>query len=296
MTAVAAVRTSDRTLFPRYLKAEIATIVRRPGIRAAVVVWLLQILLFAYVVQYIVYRSMGSQMSAEQADGMLRSMSLDLVGPYVAGSVPGYGIPVFVILGALAAAADHRWGTMSTIVARCPRRAHLILARFVAVAIVCLVTAVLTVVLGVGAALVIGATSGQPTGTIDGGSLLASAGATWLMAFAYASFGMTLGFVLRNAMTASAVGVAWLVAVEMLAVGALAGALPVFDAIRRVLLSPNVGAVTAALDPDGALAGSGLLGVSAVNTGLVAVLVIAVWIALGLVVSVRAFTTRDLTD
>ena len=42
----------------RYLRAELSALSRRPGVRIAVGVWLLQILVFAYVVQFTVYRAM----------------------------------------------------------------------------------------------------------------------------------------------------------------------------------------------------------------------------------------------
>lgn len=276
----------------RYLRAELSALSRRPGVRIAVGVWLLQILVFAYVVQFTVYRAMGAELDPEQAANMVASLAPELAGTYVAASVPGYGIPVFVVLGALVAAGDYRFGTLGTLVARCPHRVSFLLARYGAILAVLAVTAVLTVVLGLvsGAALTL--LEGGSL-RLDLGNLAAGAAGVWLMSTGYATVGFSLGILLRNTMTASVVAIAWLVAVEMLLIGGLAGALPVADAARSVLLTPNVGSLAAALDHGGVTSGQGLPGVGAVTDGWVAVLIILVWTVVGLALAVRAFQRRD---
>lgn len=276
----------------RYLRAELSALSRRPGVRIAVGVWLLQILVFAYVVQYTVYRAMGSELDPTQAASMVAALAPDLAGTYVAASLPGYGIPVFVVLGALVAASDYRYGTLGTLLARCPQRVTFLLARFGGLLVILAVTAVLTVLLGLAGGAVIATVEGG-TLALDVGNLVVGAAGVWLMAAGYASLGFTLGILLRNLMTASVVGIAWLVGVEMLLIGGLAGVLPVVDTIRTVLLTPNVGSLAAALDTGGVTSGQGLPGVGAVTDGWVAVLVIVLWIAVGIALAVRAFRRRD---
>lgn len=276
----------------RYLRAELSALRRRPGVRIAVGVWLLQILVFAYVVQYTVYRAMGPELDPVQATNMVTSLTPELAGTYVAASVPGYGIPVFVVLGAIVAAADYRYGTLGTLLARCPHRMSFLLARYGALLVVLAVTAVLTVLLGLAGGAVLTTLEGGPL-RLDPANLAAGAAAIWLMSTGYATVGFALGILLRNLMTASVVGIGWLVAVEMLLIGGLAGALPAVDAVRSVLLSPNVGSLAAALDSSGVTSGQGLPGVGAVTEGGVAVLVILAWTVVAVTFAVRAFRRRD---
>lgn len=276
----------------RYLGAELMALSRRPGVRNAVGIWLLQILVFAYGVQYTVYRAMGSELDPAQADTMVQAMTPGVAGTYTAASVPGYGIPIFVVLGALVAASDYRWGTLGTLLSRCPHRMSFLWARFTALLVVIALTAVLTVLVGVAAAAVVTSVEGGPLG-VGAGDLLGGAAGIWVMATGYAALGFSLGILLRSLMTASVVGVAWLIGVEMLLIGGLAGAVPFIDAARAVLLSPSVGSVAAALDGGGVTSGQGLPGVGAVTDGWVAVAVIVVWTVLGLLLAGRAFRRRD---
>lgn len=293
MTAVtAAPVVTEGSPTARYLRAELFSLSRRPGVRIAVGVWLAQILVFAYVVQYTVYRAMGSELDPTQAASMVGALAPELAGTYVAASVPGYGIPVFVVLGALVAASDYRFATMGTLLARCPQRVSFLLARYGALLVALAATAVLTVLVGLVGGTVLTMLEGGPLG-IDLGNLVVGASGVWLMSAGYATLGFALGVVLRNLMTASVVGIAWLVGVEMLLIGGLAGALPVVDAVRSVLLTPSVGSLAAALDTGGVTSGQGLPGVGAVTEGWVAVLVILLWVAVALVLAVRAFRRRD---
>ncbi|MCK0112060.1 ABC transporter permease [Ornithinimicrobium sp. F0845] len=283
---------AERSPAARYLRAELSALGRRPGVRIAVGVWLLQILVFAYVVQFTVYRAMGAELDPTQAANMVTSLTPELAGTYVAASVPGYGIPVFVVLGALVAAADYRSGTLGTLLARCPHRVSFLLSRYAALLVILAVTAVLTVLLGLVSGAALTMLEGGPL-AIAPENLVAGAGGVWLMSTGYATLGFALGILLRNLMTASVVGIAWLVAVEMLLIGGLAGALPAVDAVRSVLLTPNVGSLAAALDSSGVTSGQGLPGVGAVTQGWVAVLVILLWTVVALTLAVRAFRRRD---
>ena len=279
--------------FLRCLRAELFSARRRPGVRIAAALWSLQIAVFAYGAQYIVYRSMGDTFEAGQGEAMLASLQPDQMGPYVAASVPGYGIPVFVILGALVAAGDYRWGVIRAILVRFPARTSFVTARWVSLQVLTLVINALGFLVGLVGAMIIAVVEGASQVLPSPGSVVVPFLASWLMMAGYSTVGFVLGVVLRSVMAAAACGAGWLVAVELLLVGSLAGAVSALDAVRGVLLSANIGSLAAGLGNAGRSGDSGLPGVSAVNEPGVAVLVIAAWTMLGLGIAISVFRRRD---
>ncbi|MCZ2819838.1 ABC transporter permease subunit [Modestobacter sp. VKM Ac-2977] len=286
-------RAAARTGFLRCLGAELFSARRRPGVRIAALLWGLQIAVFAYAAQYLVYRSMGEDLEAGQSAAMLAAMQPEQLGAYAAASVPGYGIPVFVVLGALVAAGDYRWGVLRAILVRFPARGTLLAARWVCLQVLTLVLNVVGFLVAlVGTAAVAVSEGGSPT-VPSLGSVVVPFLTSWLIMVGYSTVGFTLGIVLRSVMAAALCALGWLVAVELLLIGSLAGAMRGFELLQHVLLTANAGSLVSALANTDRVAGTGLPGLASVNGPGLAALVVLAWTVVGLVTSIVVFRRRD---
>jgi hypothetical protein len=145
----------------------------------------------------------------------------------------------------------------------------------------------------VGGSVVVALVEGDGFSWPGPGALATQLVAGVLMLLGYASLGFALGIVLRSTMAALAVGAGWLVAVELLLVGGLAGVVPGLDVVQRVLLSPAVGSLAAGLDSSGAASGAGIPGLSTAQGPGAAVVVVVAWVAVSVFVSWSVFRRRD---
>lgn len=283
-----------REEFRRFLVADLRFAAGRPGVRTALVVWVLQIMVFAYLIPFVMYRTMKNTLQPDVAANMWAVLQTSAVGPYTLASAPLYGLPVGVAVGALVVTGDYRNQTMPILVGRLERRWVLVASRFVVAVVVAFALAVASIVTGMVMAWLIGLFGGGNGSDWDPGSLLAGLMASWLSLGSYAVVGAALGFLTRNLMTSTLLALGWVVGVEQLGIGMLSGAIGFFAALRRGLLSTNTGSLAGALDRDGALAAQGSLGPNTVNSAGTAVVVLLLWMVVALVVSLVSFRQRDL--
>lgn len=85
------------------VNAELYGMRHRRAFTVLPIVWLLQIILFAYVANFIVAMTV-EDLSGLQREAMLASLTTESASAAVLGSLPMYGAPVLIILGALMAA------------------------------------------------------------------------------------------------------------------------------------------------------------------------------------------------
>jgi ABC-2 type transport system permease protein len=267
----------------RLVGVELATALRRPGVRVATVVWLVQIVVFAYAINYIIYRSLGDTLAAPEAAAMIAGVLPDAAAHYPAASVPFYGLPVLVILGSLLGAGDFRTGMLARIVSRMPDRTALMAAKWATLAILTLILSALTIAVGIVCSLAVAAAEGAPAELPSLGALGIELVVMALMMAGYASLGFALAVVTRNVMAGAVVGIGWTLGVETLLVGGLAGAVPIFDDLGSVLLAPSVATLASSLDPAQEV------------SGVLPAIVVAAWSLLGVVVAALSFRRRDLT-
>jgi ABC-2 type transport system permease protein len=278
--APATTRPDHRRL--RLLGVELANALRRPGVRVASAVWIVQIVVFAYTINYVIYRSLGDTLAAPDAAAMIAGVLPEAVGHYPAASVPFYGLPVLLILGSLLGAGDFRTGMLARIVSRMPDRTGLIAAKWGALVVLTVLLSALTITVGAVCSLVVAAAEGAPLGLPSLGAVGRELAVMTLTMTGYASLGLALGVVTRNVMAGAVIGIGWTLGVETLLVGGLAGAVPFFDGLSDVLLAPSVAALASSLDPAQGVGGAG------------PAVVVAVWSVMGGVVAALSFRRRDL--
>jgi ABC-type transport system involved in multi-copper enzyme maturation permease subunit len=274
------------------LRAELFGLRRRPGVWILTAVWSAQIIVFAYLVAYLVYRFVP-ELTPEQAQQMRTSLLPASIGNQMLGSMPVYGGPVMLIIGALVAAGDYRWGTLRTILGRYAARTSLLLARFGAMALVFLLLSVLTLVVSALCSVVLALVEGETIVWPGPGSIALSVLALWLVCTAWGGLGFALGIVTRSIAAAIGIGLLWTLMVENL-IGGLAGLLPVLETVRTVLLSAATGSLAADLGSSTVSEGGGP-GVVATMSGAAATAVLLGYVALTVLVSCAVFRRRDVT-
>lgn len=262
----------------------------RPGYKVVAVVWSLQILIFAYAINYVVVATLPSE---QAPPGLLASLQPEATGSYVLASIPVYGAPVFIIMGAMMTASEYRWGALQTLLARYSNRTSFILGRWVALAALAAIIALLSIVLSVIASLVIAVLLSEPVSFPPFAEYVVEFLAGTLMVTALASFGFFLGVLTRNVMAAAAIGVAWTIGIETLVVGSLVGVLDVFEIIRSGMITTNAGSLSTAIAESTGLDVSATFGATTAVDGGMAAVVLGVWIVVALLGSVLIFRRRD---
>lgn len=266
------------------LTAELYGIRHRRAFTVLGVVWLLQIILFAYVANYVVSVSVD-ELTDIQRDAMQASLRTDAASAAVLGSLPMYGAPVLIILGALMGAGDERSGILRLVLSRVPERTSILAGRVAAMLLVVAVVIVASVIVAAGCSLAISLIEGTDV-RWDPGAIARDTAASWLIGSAWASLGFMLGIVTRSLAASIAVGVLWALVVEQMIHG-LAGVVAAFSAARVVLIS---GASTVLSDAAGVAAMPG--GVPDAPVA-VAIAVLIAWIVVCVVVAGIVFRYRD---
>ena len=78
----------------RIVRADLKAAMLRPSIRIAVLIWILQIVIFAYGIPYVLYRSSIDGIGPETAEALRASLELPVLGEYVTASVPSMAFPL----------------------------------------------------------------------------------------------------------------------------------------------------------------------------------------------------------
>lgn len=291
MTSVISEVETHPASFVDCVRAEWFGLRRRPGVLVMALVWSIQVMAFAYLILFIVYRSTGSDLAPADAEGMLGQLLPHSTGSFIVGSLPIYGGPVMLVIGVMVASGDYRLGTMRTLLSRFSNRTVFLAARFTGLVLVMLALSVLTMVLSLLSSGLVALAEDRPLDYPAPGSLLLAIGSIWLIVTAWASLGFALGSLTRNVGAAIAIGLTWTLGIETLLVGGIASVVPFLDAIRVVMLSPSSGSLASAL---GAQDGSGgTPGVVSTVDGPVAAIVLVGWTAISALVALAAFRRRD---
>ncbi len=277
------------------LRAELLSMRKRPGVWIVGGGWTLMAVGFGMVVPYIVWLAIRNRPAGASGDPQKLISGL-LPDEFLPGTVdlyPMFGSALMLILGAVLAGGDQRWGTWGTLLVQRPQRTTALVGKAVAVAVAVLGITVLVVAVSAGASALVAVLSGRSADWPGAPDLLAGIGAVWLVSMAAASLGIFLAILLRNAGAAIGVGLLWLLAVENLVTG-LAGTLTALKWAQRLLIGPSAGSLGAALDPTGG-ANTAVPGVVSVSGPLAASLVLGAYVALCLGLAALLLNRRDVT-
>jgi ABC-2 type transport system permease protein len=207
-------------------------------------------------------------------------------------AVGSLGGALCMLLGVLATGSEYGWGTLKTLLIQGPGRVEVYLGKLIALAVVVLLFVL--VMLGVAAAVsailvqVDGATSAWP----DVAEILKGIAAGWLIFGMWASFGVFLAFLLRQAAMAIGIGLVYMLIVEAIIGGLLTGiGGDVFSNIYKVLPGSNTVSLISVFGTGPRFLGGGGLPVVDAQR---AVITLAAYVVAFLAIAAFAFTRRDI--
>jgi ABC-2 type transport system permease protein len=269
-------------------RAEMLKLVKWPAMWVLAAVFLVLAQVFGYLIPYVGYRSGGGTgfAAGETPAQLLADVLPGRLVPNTLGGFPMFAGAIALIIGALVAASEYGWGTLKTILTQRPRRLIVLAAKLLSIA-----TAILVLVLAVFAvnaswSWVIAITEGRSADWPTVLDLGRGIGAGWLVLGMWGLFGAVLGILFRSTSLAVGLGLVWALAVENLIRG-FASLLGLLDVLQRGMPGTNAGSLVASLGAPTLDQPGGTPGVTAVVTGLQAVVVlIAYVVALALIAGV----------
>jgi ABC-2 type transport system permease protein len=269
-------------------RAEMLKLVKWPAMWVLAAVFLVLSQVFGYLIPYVGYRSGGGSgfAAGETPAQLLADVLPGRLVPNTLGGFPMFAGAIALIIGALVAASEYGWGTLKTILTQRPRRLSVLAGKLLSIA-----TAILVLVLAVFAvnaswSWLIAITEGRSADWPSVLDLGRGIGAGWLVLGMWGLFGAVLGILFRSTSLAVGLGLVWALAVENLIRG-FASLLGFLDVLQRGMPGTNAGSLVASLGAPTLDQPGGTPGVTAVVTGLQAVVVlIAYVVALALIAGV----------
>ena len=212
-------------------------------------------------------------------------------------NVLGTGRPmaeaVALILGVLAAGSEFGWDTFKTVFTQRPRRLTAWAAKIVVVGFLCALIALLMFGVAAAASFVLARVDGVSSAWPAAGVILRAMAASWLIYMMWASFGLALATVFRQAALAVGVGLAYFLVVESIVFN-LIGLSPSLRDIQRPFPGANA---TALAESFGRVQVRGLreAATAPLVSALQATLVVALYAAAFLGLASALVQRRDVT-
>lgn len=274
------------------MRAERLRLTKWPAFWIVLGTWILLNLTFAYLFNYLAYRS-GEQ--SAMSDGLPKDQLLQQLLP---AAVPGvftqgmamFGGALMLILGALAIGSGYGWGTWKTVLTQGPSRIVAIAATLVCLAVTVVGLVVVAFAVDLGVASLIATSESQQLvlpsvrHSLDGivsGSLILG---MWTLA------GALIGAIARGPALAVGLGLVWVLVVENLLRG-VAGIFAPIEVVTDRLPGTAAGSLAGAMRSTDAPPTPGVLDIL---TRAESVLVLAIYTAVFLLTTIWLIRRRDL--
>lgn len=252
---------------------------RRPAIRIVGACWMVQIVLFAYLVPFLILQTAPNTSATPTRALLLGKLLPGNVDLTTAASFPIFGGAVMLILGVLLVGAEYRWGTWSTILTQGPSRLAILLGKFLSSALIVAIIVVISYVAAMLVSVALGIAMHARLQAPPIGRLALSLTVAILISYAWISLGMFLGVVFKSSTAALAVGLIYSLALENMISG-FSSVLHVLSPLRQLLVGVNSGSLVAALGAATQSAPDGTPGVVSVVGGTQATVALLIY-ALG---------------
>jgi ABC-type transport system involved in multi-copper enzyme maturation permease subunit len=266
---------------------------RRPAVWILGACWIVQIVLFAYVVPFIIAQVGPNGMAASDRAVLLAKLLPDKFDLATAASFPLFGSVVMLILGALLTGNEYRWGTWSTILTQGPSRLAVLLGKFLSSGISVAIIVVASFVAAIIISGILGAATNRTLAAPPIGRLGLSLLVAILISWTWASVGMFLGIIFKGSTPAVAVGVIYALAFENI-ISSLASLSKIVSPLRDLLLGVNGGSLVAALGAPTTAVRDGTPGVVSVVGGTHAVVFLLAYMVAAFALSVVLLRRRDI--
>lgn len=240
--------------------------------------WLLLMVLFGYVFNYVAYATGSASFATDDAVGSVLLSSVlpvDVPETIIAGT-PMFGGALMMVLGAMAASSGYGWGSWKTILTQGPSRTSITLGSLLSLTLVVATTVLASVVLALGISTALALVEGVDVVLPAALDLGQGTGIAFLVLLMWALVGYLLGILARSPALAVGLGLVWALVVENLlrGVGSLLGWVESFTLVLPGTAAGSlVGSFGAGGGPDGA---PGVLDTLSGGQALVTVLAYAV--------------------
>lgn len=272
--------------------AELLKLIRRPATWVLLALWPSLQLLFSFVIPYISYLR-GEDLEGRPPEVSLASTLPDKLVENAIAGLPMFGGALLLTLGALLAGSEYGWGTLKTLLSQGPRRVSVLAGQLLALVVLLAVTVASTFVLNAAVSWGIAAAESAPANWPTAGELALGFGGGLLIATTWGALGMLLGTLFRGTALPIALGLIWVLAIEILVVNVAAPLLEIFDVAQAALPGVNAGSLVAALAGPNATLDTP--GVAPIVGGAQAAWVLAGFLVLFTALSGLLLARRDVT-
>lgn len=255
--------------------------------------WLLLMVLFGYVFNYVAYRSGSGSFATEGVVGeaLLRSVLPANVPQTITAGTPMFGGALMMVLGAMLASSGYAWGSWKTILTQGPSRTSVAVGSLLSLTAVVAVTVLASAVLALGISTSLALVEGVDVVLPAAADLARGVGVAFLVLLMWALFGYLLGTLLRGPALAVGLGLVWSLVVENLLRG-VGGLLSWVETATTVLPGTAAGSLVGSLGASGGPEGAP--GVLTTLSGTQALVTVLAYVVLLPLLAVLVIRRRDL--
>ncbi|APA94393.1 ABC transporter permease [Nocardia seriolae] len=273
-------------------RAELLRLRKWPAFRIVLGTWILLNLTFAYLFNYLAYRT-GS--TTRMSNGLPRDALIQQMLPASVPEVYTQGMAMFggalmLVLGALAVGSGYGWGSWKTALTQGPARVHVIGAVVLSLALTVFALVLAAFVIDTGVAALIAGTEGQSLALPSAGHMLLGIASGTAILGMWTLAGAVVGAIARGPALAVGLGLVWVLVVENLLRGVAAIFSPI-EAVTDHLPGTAAGSLAGSLRTVGGPATPGVLNILSRGESL---LVLAVYVLVFAAGTVWLIRRRDL--
>ncbi|WP_256838582.1 ABC transporter permease subunit [Ornithinimicrobium faecis] len=275
-------------------RADLLRVRKWPAVWVVGAAWLLLMVLFGYVFNYMAYATGSVSFATDDAVGgvLLSSVLPASVPATITSGTPMFGGALMMVLGAMVASSGYGWGSWKTIFTQGPSRTSVTLGSLLSLTAVVAVTVLATAALALGISTSLALVEGVDVVLPSALDLGQGVGIAFLVLLMWALFGYLLGTLARSPALAVGLGLVWALVVENLLRG-VGGLLGWVESFTLILPGTAAGSLVGSLGVEGGSEGApGVLDTLSGTQSLVTVLAYAVALPLITVLVVRR---RDLS-
>jgi hypothetical protein len=188
-----------------------------------------------------------------------------------------FGGALVLTLAALATGSGYGWNTWKTVFTQGPRRRSVLAGTLLALAVLLVVTVVLTLIVDLASATIVMTVDSQPLAWPGLGALLEGSGGALLIAGMWTAAGALIGIVARSPALAVGLGLVWALVVENLLRG-VSGVLGPFGAVTDLLPGTAAGSLAGAIGAAEVSETGGAPGVLTILSGAEAALLLLAYL------------------
>lgn len=225
-------------------RAELLRMRKWPAVWVILGVWALLAVVFGYVFNYASYRTGNTGFSNRGANTqqLLAEVLPANVPSMMLQGMPLFGAALMMVLGAMVAGNGYVWGTWKTVFTQGPSKTSTVAGALGALTVFVAGAVLATLVLDIGASLLIAAIESADVVRPDTGALLRSLGGGFLILQMWAVAGFGLGTLTRSPTLSVGLGLVWALVVENLLRG-VANLLGPIDAFVHALPGTAAGSL-----------------------------------------------------